>query len=361
MECPHIPQRSYSEFSLRLHRAVAEHRIPISGSIEVTERCNLRCAHCYINRPAGDREARSRELSRQELGDLLDQVAGEGCLWLLLTGGEPFLRPDFLEIYIHAKKKGMLVTLFTNGTTITPRIADTLAEWRPFAIEITLYGRTQETYERVSGVPGSYERCMTGIELLLARDLPLKLKSMVLTLNQHEIWEMKAYAQGLGVDYRFDPVLNVRVDGDRGPAAFRIPPQEVVAIDLVDEERAAGWREFCEKFWGAPSQPDLLYQCSAGSNGFHIDPYGRLSACMMARIPSYDLRRGTFGEGWRAFMPQVLAQTWSRDTPCRDCELMTLCGHCPGWAQMETGDQEAPVAYLCQIGHLRAEAFGLDG
>jgi radical SAM protein with 4Fe4S-binding SPASM domain len=81
---------------------------------------------------------------------------------------------------------------------------------------------------------------------------------------------------------------------------------------------------------------------------------------MMARRPNYDLRSGTFAEGWHDFMPQVLAQTWTRETPCRDCELMTLCGQCPGWAQMETGDQEAPVAYLCEIGHLRAEAFGLD-
>ena len=107
----------------------------------------------------------------------------EGCRWLLLTGGEPFLRPDFLDIYTNANKKGLLLTLFTNGTLLTPRSADLLAERRPFAIEITLYGATQQTYERITGIPGSYARCRRGIDLLLERNLPLKLKTMVMTLN----------------------------------------------------------------------------------------------------------------------------------------------------------------------------------
>jgi len=360
MDCPHIPTINYGEFSKRLHEKAVGRRIPMAGSIEVTARCNLHCAHCYINLPAGDRDALEREFSRQELCDLLDQIVDEGCLWVLLTGGEPFIRPDFLDIYTYAKKKGLLITLFTNGTTITPRIADHLAEWHPFAVEITLSGRTQETYERVTGVPGSYERCMKGIELLLQRDLPLKLKSMIMTLNRQEVWDMKAYAEGLGVDFRFDPVLNVRSDGDQKPAKFRLSPEEVVQFDLADEKRIKGWREFCDRFWGPPAQPEYLYQCGAGVGTFHVDPYGQLSACMMSRVPSYDLRQGMFHEGWCGFMPRVRAQTWSQETPCKSCELIALCGQCPGFAQMETDDQEARVDYLCQIAHLRAEAFGLN-
>ena len=155
MDCPHIPELNYAAFSQRLHESVAGERIPICGSVEVTARCNLRCAHCFINLPANDRRAQAQELAGSEWRAFLDQIVDAGCLWLLLTGGEPFLRPDFLDIYTHAKKNGLLITLFTNGTLITEREADHLAEWRPFAIEITLYGRTQETYERVTGVPGS--------------------------------------------------------------------------------------------------------------------------------------------------------------------------------------------------------------
>jgi radical SAM protein with 4Fe4S-binding SPASM domain len=120
------------------------------------------------------------------------------------------------------------------------------------------------------------------------------------------------------------------------------------------------WHKFCDKFWGPPPNPEYLYQCSAGMDTFHVDPYGLLSACMMARTPSYDLRQGTFHQGWHKFMPQVQAQKWSRNTPCSTCELIAICDQCPGWAQMESGDQEELVEYLCQIAHLRAEALGLS-
>ncbi|MBN1349459.1 radical SAM protein [candidate division KSB1 bacterium] len=359
MECPHIPNIKYGEFSKRLHDKVADQRIPITGTIEVTARCNLHCAHCYINLSAGDQDALKRELSRQELCGIIDQIVDQGCLWLLFTGGEPLIRPDFLDIYTYARNKGLLITLFTNGTTITPRIADQLAEWRPFVVEITLYGRTQETYERVAGIPGSYGHCMRGIELLLEHKIPLKLKSMVLTLNKHELWDMKDFAEGLGLDFRYDPVINIRLDGSQKPAEFRISPQEIVNMDMADEKRVKEWSELCEKSRGLQINPEYLYQCSAGISTFHVDPYGQLSVCEMARVPSYNLRQGTFHKGWCDFMPRVLVQKWTQQVPCQQCELISLCAQCPGFAQLENGNQEAPVEYVCQIAHLRAEALGL--
>src|SRR5439155_23363128 len=118
-----------------------------------------------------------RKLTRDDHFRILDELANTGCLWMLYTGGEIFARRDFLEIYGYAKRKGFLITLFTNGTLITARVADILAVARPFSIEITLYGRTRETYEQLTGIPGSFDKCMRGIDLLLERGLPLKLKT----------------------------------------------------------------------------------------------------------------------------------------------------------------------------------------
>ena len=358
MECPHIPIINYGEFSKRVHDRMAGKHIPIKGSIELTARCNLRCVHCYINLPVNDQDALKKELSRQELCNLLDQVVDQGCLWLLLTGGEPFIRSDFLDIYTYAKKKGLLISLFTNGTFITPSIADYLTEWRPFVVEITIYGRTQDTYERVTGIPGSYKRCMRGIELLLERKISLKLKAMVLTINLHEIQDIKSYAEGLGIDFRIDPILNVRLNGDHSPSQFRLPPKEVVELDMADDKRMKALQELCSRSLSPPPKPEYLYQCGAGKGMFHIDPYGKLSACIMSRYPNYDLRRGKFYEGWHDFMPKVQAQKWLRKTPCKSCDIISLCGQCPGIAQNETGDQEVPVDYLCQIAHMREAKFG---
>ncbi len=357
MQCPHIPKIGYGEFGKRLSEKIAGKRAPIAGSLELTFRCNLRCVHCYIgDARAGNLE--KEELSYPEICALLDQIVDEGCLWLLLTGGEPLLRPDFLDIYAYAKQKGLLVTLFTNGTLITPQIADYLQEWRPFAVEISLYGRTKETYEKVTGIPGSYERCLRAIELLLERGAPLRVKTMAMTLNKHEIRAMREYAKGLGVSFRFDPLINPGLAGAEGPTKFRLAPEEVLQLDLADAQRLEEFRGFYERVLGRPSKREYVYVCGAGIKSFHIDPYGQLSVCIISRGRSYDLRDGSFDEGWHEFLPQVRYHNAGDDYVCNQCELISVCGQCPGWAQLAHADQETKVEFLCRVAHLRAEAFG---
>ncbi len=351
MDCPHIPIIPYQTFSERIYTKGAKERIPLVGGIELTERCNLKCAHCYIAY-----DPKKKEMSSEEIFHTLDEITDAGCLWFLITGGEPLVRDDFLDIYTYAKKKGLIVTLFTNGTLITPYVADCLKEFMPFIVEITLYGITKETYEKVTGVPGSFKRCREGIDYLLERNIPLKLKTMVMTLNKNELWDMMDYAERSGLEFRFDPALNPRLDGSKNPCSLRISPEEVVELDLADEKRSKEWREFCKKFI-SPPQSDYLYNCGAGVSSFHVDSYGQMSVCIMSRYQSYDLLQGSFHEGWNDFIPQFLDQKPKNDYKCGQCELISLCGQCPGWAWLEHGNPEASVEYLCQIAHLRAEAF----
>jgi radical SAM protein with 4Fe4S-binding SPASM domain len=360
LECPHIPQISYDQFGKRLMERTPEGRFPWFVTIELTARCNLNCVHCYINRSANDREAEKRELTTEEFYRILDEIAGEGCFGVLFTGGEPLLRQDFLDIYTYTKKKGLLVTLFTNGTTVTPELADYLEEWPPRSVEVTLYGRTEDTYEKVTRVPGSYARCMTGIELLLARRIAPKLKTMALTVNSHELWDMKAFAKQYGLEFRFDPNVNKRLDGGATPCRYRLAPEETVALDFADKERWLALRDYCIKDMGKkPAFPERLYWCGAGSSGFHVDPYGMMSLCISSRVPSYDLRSGSIRQGWHEFIPEVLSRTRKRQTSCESCTLSLMCDQCPGWAQLEEGDQETPVDFLCRVAHARAELLGI--
>ncbi len=356
MDCPHIPEIGPREFGQRLKEKMAGRRIPLSGSVELTFRCNLRCAHCYAacgNNPTATRQ----ELTAGEWQRLFDQMADEGCLWLLLTGGEPLTRPDFADLYLYTKRKGFLLTFFTNGTLVTPRVADLLAEWRPFAMEITLYGRTQATYERITGVPGSYARCMRGIELLMERGIPLRLKTMLLTLNQHELWDIKAYAEELGVQFRFDALVHAGLDGARQPATLRLAPEEILKFEMADTVRWADWHDFWQRFRDVRSDPRYLYTCGAGLRSFHIDPYGRMGVCMTCRAQTYDLRQGAFHAGWSDFLAEVRNQPAPKDYRCHQCELLALCGQCPGWGYLEHGVAGGPVEFLCRVAHLRAEAL----
>jgi radical SAM protein with 4Fe4S-binding SPASM domain len=347
-------------FPKRFLKRVYAERIPLGGSIELTERCNLGCAHCYINQPAASLSARARELTLTDWKDLINQITKAGTLWLLITGGEPLLRPDFWDIYDYARRKGLLITLFTNGTLLTPSLADKLAEAPPHAIEITLYGATIETYEKVTGVAGSFAKCMRGIDLLLERSLPLELKSMAFRLNYPEIPAMQAYAESRGVAFRFDPQLNLRLDGSSGPQAQRLTPEEVVAFDSSNPDRLEDWRKFWQTQTSIPVQDDKLFTCGAGFVSFHIDPYGSLSPCVIVRRPSYDLKRGSFEGGWYNQISRVPDLPALKKTDCRSCEIKALCSQCPGWADLESGDPEQPVNYLCRITHLRADMLNIN-
>jgi radical SAM protein with 4Fe4S-binding SPASM domain len=329
-------------------------RLAYLGTIEMTPYCNLKCRHCYVTQS----KMEGHLLSSAELHRIIDEIAAEGCLWLLLTGGEPMLREDFLDIYTHSKKKGILTTVFTNGTLITPEIARYLHDLPPEKLEISIYGATQATYESVTGVPGSYERMMRGIDLLVEHDVDFELKTMLITLNKHEYWDMKKIAKDLGVKFRMDPILNPALDGSRQPCEFRLTPEEIIEIDTDDPERHADFEQWVAHFDGPPKVHDTIYTCGSGMGKFHIDGFGKLQMCTIAREPGYDLRQGSFREGWQEFLPEIRSRKITRPSLCRTCEYRNTCHICPGWAQLELGTlEEQPIEYLCEIARLRATRF----
>jgi MoaA/NifB/PqqE/SkfB family radical SAM enzyme len=331
--------------------------VPWLVSSELTERCNLRCVHCYVNQPAGDDVIHRRERPLTEWQEALDQVAGVGTLWLLVTGGEPLLRPDFCDWYLYAKRKGLHIVLFTNGTLLTTELADFFAEYPPWETEITLYGATAETYERITGVSGSYARCRQGIDLLLERGLALNLKTVALTLNVHELPAMQRLADELGVRFRYDPMIQSRLDGDRRPLACRLSPEEIVALERQDTRRMQQWREFCRQSV-IPADRKSLFKCGAGLHSFHLDPYGGLYPCLMTRWLRYDLRRGSVRAAVRDFLPAVRGLTISHGHPCGECDQLILCQNCPAWACREAGDPEAPEPFRCRLAHFRRQDLG---
>ena len=353
-----IPEISLGEFIAKM--APREKRVPLEGILETTYRCNLNCVHCYVNKAAGDAVERAQELSTERLLRLVDEIAAAGALNVLLTGGEVLVRPDFERVYRHCLQKGLLVTVFTNGTEVTERIADLFAAERPLAIEVSLYGMTKDTYERVTRVPGSFEKCLAGIRRLHERGLPLKLKTMALTWNAHEVAAMRAFAEELGVPFHHDSLLNPRVDcGSNRNPELQLGARESVALERQDGAAFARLAAHAQNVVRErpPETPDQpLYSCGAGLTGFTVDPRGALQLCQLSRKHAFDLREETFATGWNTFFPALRAKTWQGHSLCRSCDLIGLCGSCPGAAELEHGDPEAQVAAFCEIAHERAFA-----
>jgi len=359
VECS-IPIIRYSQFSDDLHEKALKARIPLRGALELTFRCNLKCIHCYCNLSADDISAKAKELTTQEVFCILDQLKEAGCLFLLFTGGEPLLRPDFLDIYNYAKKNGFIIHIFTNGTMVTQSFVNYLAKQKPFTIEISLYGITEKTYERITGIQGSFNKCLKGIELLKKAGINLRLKTMLLSINRGEMKEMKAFAKDLGLPFSFDPIINPRLDGDRSPYAYRVNPEEVVRWDIEDDARKRAWKKYLDMY-DTEYENDQIFTCGAGKSSFVIDPFGNLSPCMMVRSPAYNLRNGNFKKEWNESIPKVVATKYSAFNKCRTCSDYVFCDRCPGWSFLETGNNEAPLEYVCQIAKMRSHIFRKGG
>lgn len=269
-------------------------RFPVACQWEITCRCNLHCVMCYtdcFNRPEFVRQ----ELTTIDCLRILDDMADAGTLELCLTGGEPLLRPDFFQLYDHAVRSGFLVTVFTNGTLITASIADRFAALRPHRIEISLHGLTRETFERITQGTGSFDRCMAGITLLRERQIPLTLKSTAMTLNRDEILAIKHYVASLGpVGYKLGEELRPELNGGAGPFQYALSDAELHTLNQQDHTL---------QHESARKQQDAPAPCTSGMQRFHIDAYGNLQLCSGNRRQSYDLRTGSFREGFFHVLP----------------------------------------------------------
>jgi radical SAM protein with 4Fe4S-binding SPASM domain len=359
-----MEQLSYGAFSADLHQRQTGKRAPMQVSIEVTRRCPLECQHCYNNLPMGDQDARSREMTTEEHFRMLDELVEMGCIWLLYTGGEIFARKDFLEIYTYAKKKGFLITLFTNGTLINEKIADYLVEWPPFAIEITLYGRTRETYEALTQIPGSYDRCLRGIKLLRERGLPLKLKTVATSINKHEITAMRQFAEEeLGAEFKMDGQINPRIDCSQSPLAVRLTPEEVVTLDMSAPKGVSEYRRLAKHDRENPpnlSQGNTVYFCGGGMNSFAINAYGEMGICVISQQDTFRVQESGLTRVWEESLLDLRNRKRTRVTKCIECRIQSLCGMCPANGELENGDRESPVDFLCHVAHLRAAVIGAE-
>jgi len=345
------------QFWLRLFEKSARQRVPVEAMIELTYGCNLRCVHCY-----NPTHQAKDELATAQITALIDQLAEAGCLRLEFTGGEIFTRRDLFEILAYAKGKGFAVTLLTNATLITPERADRIQALRPHRVEISIYGATQETYEHVTRVPGSFQTFLIGVQLLRERAVPLLIKMPVMTLNHHEVLQAKALVEGWGIKFVYSTEIHSRVDGSHEPLQYRLAPPEVVRIDdaVLGSRR---WRaEGGGEQQGACQAQPGLFTCMCGKNSLAVTPYGQMNLCVSLPTPQYDLRTGTVHEGWKTLVNLVdRANATPADTyECPQCPVQSHCRQGPMDAWLETGRLEPCLPYFKKLATLDKQTREAD-
>lgn len=316
---------------------------------------------CYIHKRANDCEALRREKTTQEWLSLAEECSRSGTLMLLLTGGEPLLRPDFKEIYTGCRKLGMMVSINSNATLIDDDMVDFLASDPPVRINITLYGASPETYGRLCGDPSAYDRVIHAILALQARGVLVKLNFSVTPYNVQDAEKVYAFAREHNLvvqaaTYMFPPV---RASEQGCFRADRMTAEDSARAQLV-YDRFRFPPEILRQRWTSQCQglhvddpdnecqelPTERISCRAGSTTFWVTWDGKLRPCGMMTVPSVDLHPGQFTEAWdaiRACREEIMVPA-----KCSACKLKHLCDQCPALCHAETGSFTQAPDYACE-------------
>ena len=330
-------------------------RQPLNGYFELTSACNLSCRMCYVRHSPLDKTARQKELSASQWLEIARQARDEGMLFMLLTGGEIFLREDFFDLYEPLTRLGLILTLFSNGTLITRRIAERLALAPPNRFEITLYGATAATYEMVTGVPGSYAACRRGIENLLANRITLALKSTLTKHNVHELEDMRQMAADWGVPFYAGWGLSKRPDGLQCEAEdCRLPAEECVDLEASDRAFADDWTEASMK--ETPANDLRNFYCRLGRAAFVVNPSGDMNACLLLPQPGVSIVENGFGAAWTR-LKEFVDSAPSPSPVCLGCDARIYCGRCPAYSFTDNGTLTEPVPYWCEIAKERKRRY----
>lgn len=310
-------------------------RFPLSATFELTPLCNLRCPMCYVRLDNPGLAKRGRLLSAAEWLEIARQSGEMGTLNVILTGGEPFLHPEFWEIYRGLRELGMLVVIYTNGCLINEETVAKLKEDPPFNIKISLYGASDETYAAMCGDPHGFTRVSRGIELLQEAGIPFYCTTTIVRENRGDIYAMAKYMYDKRV--RFVLSSGVTLAGREGlsdPAASRLS---------VAEE---GWKlSGLEKEKHKPADKPFD-ACGGYGTFYHMGWQGHLSYCAYAPKPYVKVGAPVrLQECWERLLELTDAIRFPPE--CAECEHVAFCRRCPGLLAAESGDPERASESFC--------------
>ncbi|MBN2010867.1 SPASM domain-containing protein [candidate division KSB1 bacterium] len=302
-----MPTQSYND----IERNAAANNIPLYAHVELTD----------------------------EFKNAFDQLADLGTLYLSLTGGEIFLRPDFFELADYARHQGFALRLFTNATLITQEMARQIAHLRPLLIEISMYGITPTTHDAVTIVAGSLDDTLASLRYLCEHNIKLLLKTPTMSVNIHEVQAIREFAQSIGAEFRADAMISPKLNMSVTPLGYRLSDDD---LRWFHKEIAPEWKPFTPK----PDAP----VCNAAKGVLAISPYGDVFPCLRVQQSAGNIRDTSLREIWKnaPVMRQMHELIFSKLQTCSACEKVAFCNPCPGLALLEHGDMSEAAQECCR-------------
>jgi radical SAM protein with 4Fe4S-binding SPASM domain len=288
---------------------------------------------------------RPHELTTDEVRRVLDELADLGALYLTLTGGEVFMRPDLFEIIEHARDRGFAYRVYTNGIGLTEAKVERLAALEPLTVEVSLFSADPAVHDAITRVPGSFRRLLANVRRLRDAGLRVYLKTTVMKPNLDSLPGIRRLGRELGVFHQvFTCEVSPRIDGEiMGPRRYQLDEDELVRYLNHPE-----WTK-APKPVPAGTPEEIAREkgtCGPAVNGCCIDPYGNVFPCVAFRVPIGNVRRSAFRDLWYGPPPSIrelLAVQRYADLPdCRSCDVVAFCSRCHGDNLLENkGDWKA--------------------
>lgn len=330
---------------------------PANGSIELLPLCNMSCDMCYVRMTREEMERKGRLRTAEEWLDIGRQMKKAGVLFLLLTGGEPFLYPDFRKLYLGLREMGMILTINTNGTLIDEDWAEFFGKYKPRRVNITLYGMDEETYTSLCHYPGGYEKTMRGISLLRKRGVDVKVGASLARGNREDLDRILDLGEEQGVPVRVDTYMMPAVRERSLPYNLqsRLDPEEAAKARIHALKREMGPDLFCQYVKQSVEKADHpepaeqkpgQMACMAGSCSFTINWQGEMRPCVVLTEPAISVFEVGFEAAWN-YMVEETGKILL-NTTCSTCHLRHLCRTCAASALLEEGGYDRVPEYMCR-------------
>ncbi|MCD7864687.1 MAG: radical SAM protein [Clostridiales bacterium] len=353
-----------------LHRKASKLLTPLSGTFELTPVCNMSRRMCYVRMTREEQES-VRPLRTAEEWIRLGETAKErGMLYLLLTGGEPFSRPDFREIMEALHQMGLLISVNSNATLVTQETVTWLRKVPPTRMNITLYGASNETYARLCGNPEGFSQVTGAIRLLKEAGIPIKINCSVTPYNAADLEDIFSFCEKeelivQATSYMFPPL---RRDASMVGKNERFSPEEAAEYSAKIEYLSNGRERFMEhvadnNLGGLPTDQDSDCQeiegegihCRAGKCSFWVTWDGRFLPCgMLPGKHNADVFEVGFDKAWQLATEEAAAIRLPAG--CTNCRNKDNCRPCAASVLTETGTYHNVPEYRCRMAEAYPEA-----
>ena len=328
-----------------LHDKGARDGIPVSGTFELTQRCNFSCEMCYVH----DCKQKTDLLSTEDWLNLAQQAKDAGTVFLLLTGGEPLIRDDFEEIYTTLAKMGFLISINTNGSLLE-RYAKLFEELPPTRINISLYGADNTAYGKLCGNE-AFDRVMSSVKQMKELGLSIKFNTVFTPDNISDYKKIPDISKDMGIQLKPTTYTYPSVRLDSGNKDSRFSPETAAEyIALIDEYRfdKEYFLERAKKMLMLPKGPeDNKVRCRAGRASYWITADGIMRPCGMMPEPDGRPLEDGFEKAWQ----DIKSKTEQIRLPeeCLSCKYAGICNVCAAMCKAETGDFGKTPQYVCRM------------